>query len=722
MRFTVFDRWGNQTGVISDVVEAVHKDELNGEDSLTLLLASCGLVKGDRIVWKDKFGAWHEHIVNDLEDVHEDGKLYTTAYCENSLAEMLTDYIEELRPYDVTATVALQKALSVTRWEVGTVDVAGTSSTSFYHVSAREAIADILEAWGGELSTTIMVDGAGVASRKVNIITRRGSDNGKRFEWSKDIQGITREVSTDDVCTALYGYGKGLESYDDDGNITGGYERKLTFGDINGGKDYVADETAKQLWGLPDGDGGIKHTFGKVEFSDCEDQGELLALTKAELAKRCKPQVIYTADVIDLADAGFAHEEVQTGDTVTIVDRELGERLAGRVMCVERYLFNEQATTITLGNVSRSITDVISSVQSSLGTLRDHSRVWDGAASLSGDYINAVINSLNNTVNETGGYTYYRPGEGIITYDKPEDQNPTMAIQIKGAGFRIANTKKSNGEWNWRTFGTAAGFTADEINAGTIKGGSSWWNLETGDLSLGQGSIQSAGGSHWNLDSGELQTIFVLDPAVATYTTSEYTRYYQKVVAVEMSSSTPFEIYTAYRYRHVYTDGRSDTFSEVTDKSSIGGIDLDGDDVHMRASRVGDSDTNYMSAGHTSEGYSGFEFNSGAEGSDNTKIFEIVDFTGNAVGLKTHGYWFLEAIQSWDKAFDGKPYIIITAPQSSRSDLMGYPRLEMVEGEHVFLAFEYDRYMWIDSDGVRFCCGDKGFGWYNGSFSDSIKF
>ena len=453
-----------------------------------------------------------------------------------------------------------------------------------------------------------------------------------------------------------------------------------------------------------------------MEFDDCEDQSELLALTKAELAKRCKPQVTYKADVISLADAGFAYEDVQAGDTVAIVDRELGERLTGRVLCIERYLFNEQATVITLGNVSRSITDVISSAQAALLKLGSHASVWDGAGSLSSSYINAVINSLNNTMNETGGYTYYRPGEGIITYDKPEDQNPTMAIQIKGAGFRIANTKKPNGDWSWRTFGTAAGFTADEINAGTIQGGSSYWNLETGDLYLGQGSIQSAGGSHWNLDSGELQTIFVLDPAVSTYTTSTYTRYYQKVVAVEMSTSTPFGIYTGYRYRYVYTDGRSDTFSTVTSKSFIGGIYLDGTNVYMRSQRVGTSNTNYMTTGVTSDNYPGFEFNTNGS----VGFYEIADLSGDAVGFKTHDYWFLEAIQSWSGGNNGNPYTIITPPKSKVSTEMGYPRLSLRDGNSAYLYFDETNYIKVDSSGVQCRCGSKGFGWYGGSFSDSL--
>ena len=34
---------------------------------------------------------------------------------------------------------------------------------------------------------------------------------------------------------------------------SGGYGRKLTFGDINGGLNYVADSTALKTYGRPDG-------------------------------------------------------------------------------------------------------------------------------------------------------------------------------------------------------------------------------------------------------------------------------------------------------------------------------------------------------------------------------------------------------------------------------------------------------------------------------------
>lgn len=507
MRFNLYDRFDRPLGVVNGLVSASHTDELNGEDSLTLVTVERCLSKGNRIIWRDRWGTWHEHIVSEVTDIHTDGKLYFQAYCENSLVELMLDYVEDRRPQDVSATVALERALSTSRWVVGTVDVTTIASASLYHVSAHEALSSIVETWGGEVSATIVVAGSAVIERRVNLQVRRGGDTGKRFAWEKDVETIQRKVASDDVYTALYGYGKGVALEDADGNATGGYSRKITFGDINGGKDYVADEQARLKWGVPDGKGGIAHAFGKVEFPDCENPSELLRLTKKALNEKKQPRVSYTASVLDLADMGYDFEDARTGDAVSVVDKGLDVRIRGRVLKVVRDLVGAETTVITLGNLTRSISKVMADQAASLNWVRDHAGSWDAAASLRTSYIEGVIAGLNSILNATGGYVYYEPGEGLTTYDKPKDQNPTMAIQIKGGGFRIANGKKSNGDWNWRTFGTGDGFTADVITAGTVRGGNSYWNLATGDLLFKQGSISSADGkSVWNLTTGQLET------------------------------------------------------------------------------------------------------------------------------------------------------------------------------------------------------------------------
>lgn len=509
IQFFAFDRWGNQKGIIANWIECVHADEINGEDSITLDVPSHDLVKGDRLVWQDKQGVWHEHTVNGIEDNHTSEGVTSEIYAENSISELFVCWNDDLRNQDTTATVALEKALSTSRWQMGTVSISNTASCNFYHQSARQSVADIIETWGGELRTDISVSGAHVSARKVSIVAHRGSTKAsKRFEYDKDIQTLSREVSEDDIYTAVYGFGKGIENTDDDGNATGGYTRKITCG-------LIEDNSAKEKYGIPAADGSKAHAIGSVEFSDCEDVTELKTLTTEYLATACKPQVSYTIAVVNLADSGLTWEDCSVGDEVQIYDKVLDERLQGRVLGIKRFLKNEDASVITVGNMRKRITDSISDALSGYKKLNDRSSNWDSVAETATPYIEAVIAKLNKMFNEAGNsYCYTSLEMGTIWASVPLDENgkptktPATALQINNQGFRIASTTNADGTFKWRTFGTGSGFSADEIITGIIKGGSNYWNLETGDLLFNQGSIRNSSGST------------VLDLTNDTFTTS----------------------------------------------------------------------------------------------------------------------------------------------------------------------------------------------------------
>lgn len=94
---------------------------------------------------------------------------------------------------------------------------------------------------------------------------------------------------------------------------SGGYGRKLTFGEINNGKDYVEDAEALKLYGRPDGKGGLKHVFGKYENSSCEDAHQLKDETQDYLDQHKTPGVTYEADVVDLVAMGRPWEEWASG-------------------------------------------------------------------------------------------------------------------------------------------------------------------------------------------------------------------------------------------------------------------------------------------------------------------------------------------------------------------------------------------------------------------------
>lgn len=506
MRIDVFDRWDAFLFTLGeeDMERCVHTDELNGEDSLDIV-TSAPLAKGYRLVWHDRRGRWHEHVADSSSPTESDSAAPVQWTCLNSIVETYGDYIDDLRP-NGTAAEAVAKALSPTRWSMGTVDVAGTASCAYYHTSAREALQQAQENWGGELSTTIEVEGDHVKSRKVNLLSRRGADTGKRFVYAKDLQSVVRTVAADDVVTRLYGYGKGeaVES--------GGYGRRIDFASVNGGKKYVEDTEALKLWGRPDGKGGRKHHESTAVFGDCEDPAELLRLTREELKRLKEPRVSYEAAVVDLEAMGFDHEGCDVGDSVAIIDKAHDPeiRVSGRVTRIERDLLNWEAS-ITVGNIVEGASDLLSQQAAALQGLQNRSANWDVAAYTPSAYINQVMAGLNREFDAGASYIYQSPEQGLIISSVPLDpasgkpkRTPASAIQLKGGGFRIANALKSDGTWDWRTFGTGAGFTADEINAGVIQGGSNYWNLGTGDLLFKQGKITDAKGyTSWNLTNGD---------------------------------------------------------------------------------------------------------------------------------------------------------------------------------------------------------------------------
>lgn len=399
--FTRFNRWGDNLGRLT-VSAATHTDALDGTDELNITCAE-DLVKGDRVVWIDLQGVCHEHIVDTIDRVHDDDDApETQAVCINSVNETWDDWLDDKRPSG-SVSVALTSILADTRWEVGTCDQGGTASRTFYHISVREGIAELLETWGGELETTIVHNGAGIVARRVNIRALRGNQSSaKRFTWTKDLVSVKRSMASDNPKTRVYGYGKGVETEG------GGYGRRLTFGDINGGKDYVEDAEATDIWGHPDGKGGVLPAVTSYVNEQCEDAAQLLQETKDYLKQVKEPKVTYTASVIDLYAFGRSWEGVGVGDDVAIIDKgfsEEGVRLHGRVSQIERDLLTGDAT-VTFGTLTDTMADMWQSVSNALKGNSQQNALYDAAAGTSVSWLIQLQQSLNAQFNAVGTYRF----------------------------------------------------------------------------------------------------------------------------------------------------------------------------------------------------------------------------------------------------------------------------------------------------------------------------
>lgn len=498
--FTRFSRWGNNLGRLT-VSAATHTDALDGTDELNITCAE-DLVKGDRIVWIDLQGVCHEHIVDTIDRVHDDdGAPETQAICINSVNETWDDWLDDKRPSGSVA-VALASILADTRWEVGTCDQGGSASRTFYHESVREGLAGIIETWGGELETLIVHDGASIVSRRVGVRAKRGNQSSaKRFTWTKDLVSVKRSVASDNPKTRVYGYGKGVETEG------GGYGRRLTFGDINDGKDYVEDADATTVWGHPDGEGGILPAVASYVNEQCEDAAQLLKETKDYLEQVKEPKVTYTASVIDLYAFGRSWEGVGVGDDVAIIDKGFsadGVRLHGRVSQIERDLLTGDAT-VTFGTLTDNMADMWQSVSSALKSNSQQNAIYDAAAGTSVSWLQQLQAALNAQFNAVGTYKVETFELGTMWSNVPIDAETGLpvkatsgmwAVNINGMGMRLAANLTSDGQWDWRTFLTGAMVSADAINTGTMRAervraglltdekGKNRWDLTSGEFSL----------------------------------------------------------------------------------------------------------------------------------------------------------------------------------------------------------------------------------------------
>lgn len=347
----LFDRWDERLGTLPVLESLVHTEELGGEDTIEF---DCALApaKGDRLLWRDPDdGRWREHVVVRTDETWG-GSAHV--YAESALSELLGDFVEDRQLMLKTPDAGLAAVLEATRWEAGTIDVpAHRRSCYLYHTNALAALRRVEEVWEGEAEMGVEVDDLRVARRTVSLRRRIGGWRGARLTYGKNAASCTRTVLEDEVFTALYGFGRGLPILDESGSPTGGFTRRLTFSEINGGAAWVGDESSRERWGIWDAARKERrHRFGQAIFADCEDPHRLMGLTRGALTRACEPRITYEAELAAFEGAPV----VRLGDDVAVVDplSAPGDTKTCRAVRRARTFGDARRCRITLGDIERT--------------------------------------------------------------------------------------------------------------------------------------------------------------------------------------------------------------------------------------------------------------------------------------------------------------------------------------------------------------------------------
>lgn len=326
-------------------------EEINGEHSLTLVTTEV-LEKQQRVLMQDETNKVREWVVTGLDELHSDMLVpLNTYYCIWSLQHDLDVTVVNSMPgiiqqqgktvvKPVSSTVALEHALASTkRWTIGTVTQNTNSSGSMYYRSGWEALGVVVNFWGGEIDADITVDRLTnkVSSRKVCLYNHLGDDEAvRRFDYSYDLKSIKRTVADSPYTCRITPRGRGEEG---DG---GGYGRRITIADVNGGVEWIQDDEVVPLTRVPKPGGGYEYPNQIVTFEDISEPQKLLDYAKTHLAEYTRPRVTYEADVAQLAEAGMDAQGIALGDVVQCIDKgftENGLRIEGRIKRLVTDLF-----------------------------------------------------------------------------------------------------------------------------------------------------------------------------------------------------------------------------------------------------------------------------------------------------------------------------------------------------------------------------------------------
>ena len=503
-RVLLYDRFDSPVMELAeaDVFGLVRKEVINGEHSLTITTTAV-LQKGWRVLVQDGTGRWREFVVSGCDALHDSGaRPMGTYYCVWSVQPDLMGTRVSAMPgvqTPVQAGTALTAALGGTsRWSTGTVTQTTYGGASMYDMDGWSALKVLVDNWGGELDTTITVGSSGVVSRAVCLYATQGDQTAKRrFDFGGDIRSVRRKMSDDPLYCRITPRGKGEET------DTGGYGRKITIESVNDGKDYLENSVMVPIAKLPNGSGGWEYPTLEVENSECETPAQLKVWAQSVLDEYTLPKVTYEVDAMQASAEGVDAQGVSLGDSVQVVDDKFGEdvRLQGRVISLTVDMLEETNVAVTLGYLDDGMAGMIESLASSLTSVRSTVMAMNGGTMSTADYLTNLLNRLNMEINATGGYTYITQGQGLRTYDTAVS-DPTVGaeaskvVEIKGGTIRIANTRTSGGEWDWKTLLVSGHIAAEMITTANITAGyigsasgGNYWNLDTGVLRATTGTI-----------------------------------------------------------------------------------------------------------------------------------------------------------------------------------------------------------------------------------------
>lgn len=346
-----------------EILQAFQTETIEPKDYIEVSVLENGthselLSVGNYIAIKNDNGKCNIYLISQVE---EDNAKYKHLVCENFFVELSQEISQRVKFYNATVKEVLLSILSGSTWVMGEVDNEIRHDFSCDITDKLKAIKTLASKYDCDLYFESYFS-KGKLIKTVNIVKKRGTFTGKRFEYGKDIKNIIRTVDMSEVKTAIIGFGA---SFTDEHGVEG----RVTFSEVEWkkgdtypldkpkGQIYIENPEVKKLFGL---NGGKENRVGIYENGEVTDAEMLLLESYHKLIENSVPKISYEISILDLYSLlGYEHERVSLGDEVLIIDKEFKTplKVKARVVEIKRNLLNPSESSIILGNFREVLTD-----------------------------------------------------------------------------------------------------------------------------------------------------------------------------------------------------------------------------------------------------------------------------------------------------------------------------------------------------------------------------
>jgi phage minor structural protein len=270
------------------------------------------------LIYPNDEGEFDLFKIKEITDTNANNEYRKKIVCENAAVSDLLGKI--VRPVTLNSQTIEQIMLYIlqgTGWELGRVDYAGAYDFKFEkYTRSLAALHQVLDTFGAELKFRVEFNKLNVTGRFIDVLELRGTNDGRMFEYGRDLAEVEKIEDTRDLVTALIGVGSD--------NLTFANYSPPADPKYEKFNDWVGSIEALERWS-EDGE----HIFDIYE-DESTNAVELYNNTLKQLEIQSKPKLTYNVKF------SYLDEPVSLGSTYRIKDTTYQPDLFLEARCIER--------------------------------------------------------------------------------------------------------------------------------------------------------------------------------------------------------------------------------------------------------------------------------------------------------------------------------------------------------------------------------------------------